>query len=271
MIGVRASSHFDAEPETGAVGPGARFLRVRGNAKLYRGVKAHHAILLTLEGRSSYWVDGATATNGPGDLQLNEPGQVHRVLSRDAPASLQLLALDAGLVDAARDALGVRASARLRSSALPRGDERAKPLMAIHRLALAKASDGFAAETTIAAAAAAFVGYMGEGEARAPRLRVQVRRARDFLLANLAEPITLDALAEHARADKFHLCRAFTREVGLAPHRFLTHARVARACFHLARGARPSSLAPLLGFSDQSQMHRHFVRIVGVTPGAYAR
>jgi AraC-like DNA-binding protein len=26
-----------------------------------------------------------------------------------------------------------------------------------------------------------------------------------------------------------------------------------------------------VGFCDQSQMHRHFVRIVGCTPGAYAR
>ena len=81
----------------------------------------------------------------------------------------------------------------------------------------------------------------------------------------------LDALAEMAGADKFHLCRAFTKEIGIPPYKFLTHLRIAKARALLRRGVRPSDVAPLTGFCDQSQMHRHFVKIVGFTPGEYAR
>jgi AraC-like DNA-binding protein len=73
------------------------------------------------------------------------------------------------------------------------------------------------------------------------------------LLEHVEEDVTLDALADHARADKFHLCRAFSREIGFPPYAFLT---LARARILLGRGLRP---------------YRHFVRIVGCTPGAYAR
>ena len=38
----------------------------------------------------------------------------------------------------------------------------------------------------------------------------------------------------------------------------------------LRRGVAPSDVASRVGFCDQSQMHRHFVRIVGCTPGTYA-
>ena len=118
---------------------------------------------------------------------------------------------------------------------------------------------------------AAFTSFLGRTRAPNASLRPSVRRARDFLLEHVAEQVTLDALAEHARADKFHLCRAFSQELGFPPYAFLTEARIARARMLLRRGVAASSVAQLVGFCDQSQMHRHFVRIVGCTPGAYAR
>jgi AraC-like DNA-binding protein len=44
-----------------------------------------------------------------------------------------------------------------------------------------------------------------------------------------------------------------------------------RAKALLASGVKPSDLAPQLGLYDQSQLNRHFLRIVGTTPGRYAR
>ena len=83
--------------------------------------------------------------------------------------------------------------------------------------------------------------------------------------------ITLDDLAEHAALDKFHLVRAFRAEVGLPPYEYLTYLRVSRARELLRRGARVAEAAQAVGFYDESQLHRHFRRIVGVTPGAYAQ
>ena len=79
------------------------------------------------------------------------------------------------------------------------------------------------------------------------------------------------ALADHARLDKFQLCRAFRDEVGLPPHAYVTHRRVARAQELLARGVAQAEIAACVGLYDQSLLHRHFKRIVGITPGAFAR
>ena len=65
-----------------------------------------------------------------------------------------------------------------------------------------------------------------------------VARARALLDERLTEPVTLDALASHARLDKFRLCRAFREQVGLPPHAYLTHRRVSLAQELLAQGSR---------------------------------
>jgi len=83
--------------------------------------------------------------------------------------------------------------------------------------------------------------------------------------------VTLDALADHAGTDKFHLCRAFRAEVGLPPHAYLTRLRIMRAKQLLAAGVKPSEVAQRVGLYDQSQLNRHFRHLVGTTPGAYAR
>jgi AraC-like DNA-binding protein len=89
------------------------------------------------------------------------------------------------------------------------------------------------------------------------------------LQERLAEPITLDDLADHAGLDKFHLCRTFRAQIGMPPHAYLTHLRVARAKELLLRGVRASEVAPLVGFYDQAQLTRHFRRLVGTTPARY--
>jgi AraC-like DNA-binding protein len=98
-----------------------------------------------------------------------------------------------------------------------------------------------------------------------------VRRARNLLRECIAEQIALDDLAAYAGVDKFRLCRAFRAEGGIPPHAYLTELRVVRAKELLAAGALPRDLAPLVGFYDQSQLIRHFRRIVGATPGRWAR
>ena len=98
-----------------------------------------------------------------------------------------------------------------------------------------------------------------------------MRRAIEYVRERLGESFTLAELAAHADLDKFHLCRAFRAQVGMPPHAYLTHLRVARAKELLARGMRATDVAQLAGFYDQAQLTRHFTRIVGTTPARYAR
>jgi AraC-like DNA-binding protein len=99
-----------------------------------------------------------------------------------------------------------------------------------------------------------------------------VRRARDFLCDHLDDPVTLDDLVTASGAgSRFHLVRSFTAHLGMPPHLYQIHQRVTRARALLAAGLRPAEVAANLGFADQSHFTRHFRRISGITPGAYAR
>ena len=98
-----------------------------------------------------------------------------------------------------------------------------------------------------------------------------VRRALEYVRERLGDSITLDDLADHADLDKFHLCRAFRAQMGMPPHTYLTHLRIARAKELLLGGVRASDLAPLVGLYDQAQLTRHFRRLVGTTPARYGK
>lgn len=239
--------------------------------ELYRGMKAEHGITMTCSGRSLSRVDGRERVHAPGTLGLSQPGQVHCNVRRESPGSFQLVSFAAWRIDQARAALDQKGSGLLASDAIDPRDERTRPLRRLHDLVLSGSKDPFALDVAIVEALAAFTTLLGATRAPSSALRPSVRRARDFLLAHLAEEVTLDALAEHARADKYHLSRAFSHELGFPPYAFLTQARIARARALLRRGVRASEVAQQVGFCDQSQMHRHFVRIVGCTPAAYAR
>lgn len=92
----------------------------------------------------------------------------------------------------------------------------------------------------------------------------------DYLRESLGDCVTLEDLADQAGLDKFHLCRAFRDQIGMPPHTYLTHLRIAEAKRLLDRGLRASEVAARVGLYDQSQLNRHFRRIVGTTPGRYA-
>lgn len=255
--------------EFGPIVPGVNFVRLRSTTKLFRGMKAHYGTSLTLAGRARSRIDGKDYAQSPGTLGLKQPGQVHRDLERDAPGSFQLLSFDAELVEASGRALDQDVSERLVEAQVAPQDDRARSLRRLHDLVLAGTTDTFALEVAVAEAVSAFTSFLGAPRPRA-RLRPSLLRARRFLLDHLADKVTLDAVAEYARTDKFHLCREFSRELGLPPYAFLTQARVVRASILLRRGVPVSDVASRVGFCDQSQMHRHFVRIVGCTPGIYA-
>lgn len=98
-----------------------------------------------------------------------------------------------------------------------------------------------------------------------------VRLAREYLHAHVKEHVALADLAGVAGLSKFSLIRAFERAVGLPPHAYHTHLRLARARHLIAGGAPLSDVAFDAGFADQSHLTRRFKALFGVTPGQYAR
>lgn len=101
--------------------------------------------------------------------------------------------------------------------------------------------------------------------------RAIVRRAREYMQANLAQPITLHDLAAVGHVSPYHLAKVFKDATGLPPHKYLTNLRVMRARHMLRSGASISDVAAATGFTDQSHLTRWFKRVTGITPGQYAR
>ena len=97
------------------------------------------------------------------------------------------------------------------------------------------------------------------------------RRVRAVLDRDLVDVPTLDSLAVDLGAHPTQLIRAFGREHGIAPHRYVTGRRIDQARRMLLDGMAPAEVAVTVGFHDQAHLTRHFRRTLGVTPAAFAR
>jgi AraC-like DNA-binding protein len=98
-----------------------------------------------------------------------------------------------------------------------------------------------------------------------------VRKAARLIEANLGRTLSAEQLARAAGLGKYHLAHRFKAEMGLSPHAHRVCARVAGAARRLRRGELLAGVAVQCGFADQSHLHRWFARVLGLTPGRYAR
>jgi AraC-like DNA-binding protein len=98
-----------------------------------------------------------------------------------------------------------------------------------------------------------------------------VTQVKDFIQAYFAENISLEQLTKIAQLSRFHLCRVFSHEIGIAPHSYQMQIRVDYAKRLLNQGKAISEIATMTGFYDQSHFGRHFKRIIGVTPNCYLK
>ena len=238
--------------------PGLRAVRWSAD-ELHAGMKETYSIARVETGRSVWQGHGKLWSCGPGSLRVQQPGDVHREVSRDGPITFQIVSFPAHTVERVIGKIHVHPQ-------LATNDQRGA---AFHRLhdAVSAGAERLALEVAVAEAISAFAAI---GDAPCDHTR-QVRRAIELLRARVAEPVTLDELAAHAGLEKFHLCRAFRTEVGMPPYAYLTRLRIMRAKQLLAAGVKPGDVASQVGFYDQSQLNRHFRRLVGTTPGQYAR
>ncbi|MHB9852030.1 AraC family transcriptional regulator [Streptomyces krungchingensis] len=139
--------------------------------------------------------------------------------------------------------------------------------------ALAHPGDELEAESRLTLVAERLRGRLRPRVAAAPARpdRPLARRLRELLDERLVAGLTLDEAAGLVHAHPAHLVRAFSEAYGIAPHQYLMSRRVDRARRLLLDGGAPGDVAAATGFYDQSHLGRHFKRLVGVTPGRYAR
>jgi AraC-like DNA-binding protein len=98
----------------------------------------------------------------------------------------------------------------------------------------------------------------------------EIDRARDSIDDAPTESASLADLAGLCGLSRFQFLRSFARATGLTPHAYVLQRRIDLARRLIGKGMPLAEAAAESGFFDQSHMTRHFTRILGVTPGAYA-
>lgn len=98
-----------------------------------------------------------------------------------------------------------------------------------------------------------------------------VEAAVRHLAAHAGEEVRLDHLARLAGMSPCRLNRLFSHHIGMPPHEYQTLLRVHAVKAAIGSGMGLAEASALAGFFDQSHMTRCFKRVVGMTPGRYAR
>lgn len=95
---------------------------------------------------------------------------------------------------------------------------------------------------------------------------------RAWMLERLAEPLSLEAMAAHARMSRRNFARRFLAETGVSPMRWLIEHRVARARELLeSTDHSVERIAGQVGFASALSLRQHFARVLRTTPAAYRR
>ena len=99
-------------------------------------------------------------------------------------------------------------------------------------------------------------------------------RAIQWLEENFATKVSIEKLAVQAGLSPRHFARSFLQATGYTPYAYLLWVRLSHARELLKEPGRAKTLkeiAGLCGFFDQTHFGRHFRRMFGTTPAAFAQ
>ena len=99
---------------------------------------------------------------------------------------------------------------------------------------------------------------------------VTLRRVRDRIDREYAEPLNLEALARGAHMSAGHLSREFRRAYGESPYAYVMTRRIERAMALLRRGdLSVTEVCFAVGCSSLGTFSTRFTELVGVPPSVY--
>ncbi len=115
---------------------------------------------------------------------------------------------------------------------------------------------------------------MSSGPAEAQRLRdlALLRRVRDRIDREYAQPLDVEALARGVHMSAGHLSRQFRLAYGESPYAYLMTRRIERAMAMLRRGdLSVTEVCFAVGCSSLGTFSTRFTELVGVPPSTYRR
>ena len=102
--------------------------------------------------------------------------------------------------------------------------------------------------------------------------RFAIRDVQNWVLENLAKPLSVEQLADRAGMSVRNFARSFKRETQTTPAEFVERARLDTARRMVEDTKQPMKrIASVAGFGDTHTLRRAFLRQLGVTPADYRR
>ena len=99
---------------------------------------------------------------------------------------------------------------------------------------------------------------------------VHLRRARDVVDRDYAEPLDLERLAAVARLSKWHFLRLFRATYGVTPAEYVSRRRIERAQDLLrATNLTVTEVCHAVGFSSLGSFSSRFRAVVGESPSEF--
>jgi AraC family transcriptional regulator len=100
--------------------------------------------------------------------------------------------------------------------------------------------------------------------------KLKLQQVVDYIHAHLDRDLSLKELAAIVQMSAHYFSQLFKQSTGITPHQYVIHCRIERAKeLLMQRKLTISDVAKVVGFVDQSHFHRHFKRLVGITPKAF--
>ncbi len=96
-----------------------------------------------------------------------------------------------------------------------------------------------------------------------------LRRARDLIDRDFAEPLDVPAIAAAVHLSAAHFSRRFRATYGESPYQYLMTRRIERACAMLRAGMSVTDACMQVGATSLGSFSTRFTEIMGMTPSAY--
>jgi AraC-like DNA-binding protein len=251
--------------------PGVEIMSAWDSFRLWHVFHERFALCACRTAAAGWRYRGQDHFMNDGSVALMEPGEVHRNTLVQKYSDFKVLFIEPDVLLQAADDLGAVSGSRPHLRVAQTEDPSLHA--AIYRLSDSIDARGPALEVQVRLAEC--LTLLTEYTENAPRRAIPDRRAvelaKSILRQRFNEDVTLAELAGALRASPYHLARAFKATVGLSPHAFQVHVRIERAMKLMRQGMPAVDAASQVGFADQSHFTRHFKRVIGLTPGRYAR
>lgn len=98
----------------------------------------------------------------------------------------------------------------------------------------------------------------------------KLQQVIDYIDAYLDRDLSLQELSNLVQMSPHYFSTLFKQSTGTTPHQYVIRCRIERAKYLMAQTKLSlAEIAIQVGFVDQSHLHRHFKRLIGVTPKTF--